>query len=554
MGRGTQSQAEHDKEIEERRKALLEQLSTADRDRYWRGGVLRYKLDSLQQKVYDWLEELDPELREAVLLIARKVGKTYLCVVIASEKAVAEKTQQIFVAESRKQVKEFLIPIFEEVYEDAPDDLRPEYKAHEGAYVFPHNGSRIVLAGAGNMAKANGLRGPFYHRVFIDEAGYNPVLRYLIKSVFLPTMNRIGRGLIISYSNAAMSPSHDVHVLAAEAETNGAYYHATVYDSPAFTEDDIERFARECGGYESSDFLREYMAKATNDEGQAVVPEWPSRARQPWVFDPLEARAKEVQPDTKPGDIKPPLIRQIRRPEFYDIYTIVDDGFDDLVSILAFYWHFDFQIMVVEGEAELHKPTTDLIADAVRTLEEETWGEYWDRCEGLGLSREPFKRRIDASKKSRKDLNRIYGFDFVQAEVGELPAQVKRLRKMVRFGEVVVNPACESLAAHLDSAYWNANRTKFARPSKKPRPGETRYFGHFDHVSSLQLGTGIVDREHDPYPLTHAHPISNRAPFRQPRPEVESPRVVDAAAQEQSLEERFGWLAESRPRMARRRR
>lgn len=469
-------------------------------DYCWRNGVLYHLLDSLQQQIYEWW--WSPELTERVrvAMIGRRVGKTFTFGCIASEIALRNPgSQQHYAAPTAKQVRDFLIPNFRMIFETAPEGLEPIYNAREGAFLFK-NGSKIIVAGCEDMKKAERLRGAYTDCGWIDEAGYNPVLRHVALSILLPMCHNRQGAMVTCYSNAPMSPSHDIMGMADRAKARGAYYHATIYDSPRYSEEDIALVAEEQGGVDTSDFQREYMANCIVDEESSVIPEWQSRSLTFWVPQSDTFRAREATEEDDLQQVHEPLIREVPRPQYYDCYTFMDHGFNDILSIVAAYWDFEQGWLVAEGERELHRPTTDMIAAAVEELEQETWGHYWKFvAENHGWDRRPYKRVADAERKTLVDLQGIYGLPFVKAHMEEIHTQVKRLRGLARRGHLVINPRCENLIAHLDAATWNLQRTAFARPSKEPRPGE-RYFGHFDHVSTLQIAANNIDRNHDPFP------------------------------------------------------
>lgn len=489
-------------------------ISFEENESYWRAGVLRHLLDPLQQALYDWWWALPPDEREAVLLIARRVGKTFLCVCIAIEIALTQpSSQQYFVGPDANHMRGIIAPIFDMIFAGAPDedgmpqpnlaappDLVPKWKDRESTYVF-QNGSKIILTGGGDLKKVRSKRGTFADAVWLDEAGYNDIVRYAVKSVFLPACKGRAPGRVTSLSNAPHSPAHEFMDLVDEAKERGTLRHATIKDSPRYTPEEVAKYAEESGGEESSDFQREYMANVNRvDDEMAIIPEWHSRATGPWIHVADDIKAQPPSPSTPEGLINEPLIREVPRPHYFDIYTTIDDGYNDLVSILTFYFDFDEQRVVVEGEAELYQATTDQIADKIHEVEQETWGEHWEWLEANhGWEGKPYRRIIDANPKTVSDLNKTYGYDFLRANKSDLHGQIKRLRKQFRYGEIVVHPRCTKLALHLKTGIWNTNKTTFARPNKKPRPGKT-YVGHFDHISSLQHGTRMINRGHDPYP------------------------------------------------------
>lgn len=479
---------------------LVPEVSPEENESLWRAGVLFHLLDSLQRELYEWWWSLSEREKQCVALVSRRAGKTFTFVVICCELALRRKVKLHYAAETAKQVREFLLPTFDIILESCPEDLRPVYKRGEGKFYFPSTGSTITLVGCEDKQKADRLRGPYSDGAFIDEAGYNHVLRYVVVSIFRPMLKGRKGARITMYSNAPFSPSHDIVPLMNAAKDRGAFYHATIYDSPRFTDEEIAEEAEAYGGFDSTDFIREYMALVVVDEDTAIMPEWSSREELPWVMTDT-FRARPPEPGDDPEEINPPLVREIPRPAYYDTYTFLDPGFNDLLSLTACYWDYVEQLLVVVAERELYKATTDLIAMAVKEIEQEAWGDYWDWiAQNHGWPTKPYLRVMDRDKRLRADLESDYDLTFTLAVNQDLKKQVADLRRLTRRGGLVVHPRCTGTVAHLRAGYWDTTGNKFARPNKKPPADGSRYYGHFDHISSLQLGYGRVNTSHDPFP------------------------------------------------------
>ena len=109
-------------------------------------------------------------------------------------------------------------PIFTEIIATAPPELRPELVGDEVRF---KNGSRIVFAACEDRAKAERLRGPKSHKIIVDEAGFIPVLKYVVNSVLLFQLAGTG-GKLLMGSSPPDSPAHPFVEFYRSAESAGA--------------------------------------------------------------------------------------------------------------------------------------------------------------------------------------------------------------------------------------------------------------------------------------------------------------------------------------------
>jgi hypothetical protein len=228
----------------------------------WRKHSLRWKLESHQLLAYQRIvKAAERPNSRFVLNASRRWGKTFLLAVLAVEFALRNPNSLILYAgATQKAVKDMILPTFHEIFQDAPDNLRGLLKTQTNQYVFT-NGSRIKLSGldGGRLQK---LRGITAHLIIVDEAGFIDKLKTAVTSVLFPMTSTTGGQMILA-SNAPMTPGHDfVQIFTREAEERGCYLKQTIFDVPKFTKEDIDRFAEACGGYDSSDFQREYLCVA----------------------------------------------------------------------------------------------------------------------------------------------------------------------------------------------------------------------------------------------------------------------------------------------------
>ena len=499
-------------------------LDSRENRALWEQGITFHLLDALQQRIYERWYEMPPAQKRFVALISRRAGKTFTFSCIAIEHAMRKPgSLQHYGAMTTLQVERMLIPAFSTILDTCPDHLKPRIYVRAKKIVWP-NGSELLLGGCEDHQKCDRFRGAYSDNWWIDEAGYIGPLNYLVQSVALPMLHAREGARITMYSNAPYSPAHDIVRFVEMARESDCYFHATVYDSPRYSEQDIEEFAEAAGGKDSAEWKREYGCEIVVDEEHAIIPEWTVRSDDLWV--PIEDsfRARKAEPDDYNEDgstkshVMEPLVREVERPQYFDVYTFIDLGFDpDLTSVLAAYWDFENARLVIEDERELSRMTTDQLAEAIYDIEKSTWEGYWAWQTRIhGAEAKPFQRVIDQDKQMHADLSIMHSLDLTQGSNHDLNSQVNRCRQLVKAGKLVVHPRCVNLIAHLKAGCWDSNRKKFARPHKKPRPNE-RYYGHFDHLQALVLGHAHVQKAHNPFPVVPhgihytTHHISERA-------------------------------------------
>jgi hypothetical protein len=171
----------------------------------------------------------------------------------------------------------------------------------------------VHLFGCDDKRKANRGRGPGAKRAFLDECGFIPFARYVVRSILRPQLLHLkpeeARAALLIGSTPAEQPDHDFTAMAEKAEARGNYANRTIYDNPLLTEEQIKAFieddAKEDGltpeAYvETDDFRREYLAQRVVNKLLLAVPEW-------------EAKREKS------------LVR-VPRPQYFDGFAILDPG------------------------------------------------------------------------------------------------------------------------------------------------------------------------------------------------------------------------------------
>ena len=487
------------KELRELRALISEQERQALRPELvaeaWRRGDLVYKLHDGQRGILQrWSATSFSRL---VLEIARRWGKTWLlCCVSVMVCLRKPGAVVVYGAPTLKHLSAFILPTLEAITRDAPDGLGGSFNTASGEWRFP-NGSVIRLFGCDDKHKADRGRGTGADLAILDEAGFIPLCRYVLKSVLRPqTLHTGGRTLIAS--TPAEEPDHDFTALAERAESRGNYERATIHDNPLLTEEQIAVFIAEDAADEgmapaeyqlTDDFRREYMAERVVNKMLVAVPEWEHQRAQ--------------------------LLVERKRPEYFDGLVSLDFGGADPHFALLGYFDFKRAVTYVEEEVFLHGgETTAELAAALKAAERRCWGvdrwegtvrgafEGYDRLlanlpdemsEAINQSapHQPLARFADHDTQLIRDLYQLHGILFVPTDKSDKRHHVNLLRVAIREGTFEVHPRCKHLDRHLRTTMWKDHRRKdFARKHEE----------HGDGVDTASYLLRNVDPQRNPYP------------------------------------------------------
>ncbi len=473
----------------------------------WRRGELRWKLHADQLAIY--LLIAASSASRFVMEIARRWGKTHLLAVIAIETCLRNPGGRVvYGAPTLKHLAVFILPVFESIIEDAPPECRPVWVASSGHWLFP-NGALIHLFGADDRRKANRGRGPAALLCIFDEAGFTPLLKYILSSIFRPQLLTTG-GRTLLGSTPAEEPEHDFTEIAARAEVNGNYARRTIFDNPRLTPERITAFieedAKEEGftveAYKETDtFRREYLAERVIDQLLVVVPEW------------IDKRGR--------------LFVAVDRPEFFNGMSILDFGGADPHAAHFGYWNAKVNKWVIEDEVLLrHGENTAVLAEAVKAKEKELWGvrawegtlrgvtekptdallaclpDYMAAVLDAEAPKQPFTRWADNDLQLVRDLYDLHGLVFIPTAKDDKALQVNNLRVMFREEQILIHPRCINTDRHLKTTVWKDHK----RRDYRRRGGE-----HGDLVDTLTYGARNLDRR-DPEPADWRDTSTRKSP------------------------------------------
>lgn len=453
---------------QENNKELTPEKVAAQRE-LWRRGLLSFKLDTTQKELYNIFYSSKHKI--LTWLLSRRQGKTYTLCVLALEQCIRKPNSIVkFVSPTKIQVNNNVRPIFRQLLEDCPEDIKPEFRNKDLIYFFP-NGSEIQLAGS-DGGHAEKLRGGDSDLFFVDETGSCSDLGNLLKSILLPTtLITKGRGILAS--TPPRESEHEFLDYIEDAQLKGSLIKKTIDDNPRITGEQRAELIEELGGINSEECRRELFCEIIKDSKSSVLPEFNSV---------LEKR----------------VVKEWPKPPFFDSYEAMDTGGKDFTVLLYGYYDFRADKIVIEDETVIDFQNEDetivKFVKEINTKETKLWtnaisGEY----------RPPHKRVSDIDYiflKGIKDQSKLihYGnqiISFENAQKDNKDAAIASLRIMLSAEKIIIDPKCVTLIRHLHNVKWDKNKTKFARSIDN---------GHYDAVDALIYFVRHVDYKRNPYP------------------------------------------------------
>lgn len=464
----------------------------------WDLGQLAWKLRTYQYGIYEtiWglIERLRggqisaDEFRVGVVVACRKIGKSFLEVLISGEFCIRYPGSIVRItAPTAVEARAIFEPEFEKVFSDCPAHLAPKRRGVDQNWHFP-NKSMIVLKGAD--MKPDRLRGPSSDLNWGDEAAYIHRLQYVVDSVLYPmTINTRGPTILCSTLN--QSPNAEFNEYYRRCKALGQSAVVTIYDA-GFSEAQIQA---EKNAVNASTWAVEYECKEERDPDQTIVPEWtPELAAEATVEAP---RASFEQPELA----------------YWQRLTAGDWGASDNTVILTGYLDFQTQTLWVTGE-ELLQGANVTAGNAARVIR----GLEAADNEARPMAHDaPAIQRVgdhDSSMLQSLQVDQKVTISPI-AKLSTLEAMVNNLRVWIQQGRVKISPKCVNLLACLKHGAWvtaaghnpEAPRKRvFARSALVD--SERRVLGHFDALAAaiyLCLKAQAV-RTRNPLPATFITP------------------------------------------------
>lgn len=447
----------------------------------WRRGQLNWLLDEGEKILYNLF--YNSEHKKQVWVLGRRSGKTYTLVTLALEQCIRQPNSIVkIVSPTKTQCNLNLRPIFSKLLSSCPEDIKPELRQQEFIYYFP-NGSEIQMAGTDN-GHAEKLRGGDAHIVMIDEAGSCKDLKNIVNSVLLPT-TLITRGKIILATTPPKELDHEFNEFWEEAELRGSLVLRTFKENPRLTPEMIAEMTEELGGENTEAFRREMLCQRIKDSSKSVLPE-----ATPELFTEI--------------------VREWKRPPYFDCYEGMDLGLNDLTVVLFGYFDFAADKLIIEQEIvkqgkDLH---LDKLGQEIIATEEALWMNPL-----TNEVRTPYFRVSDHNLVAMNEIRQAtHGrVNFIPARKDDKEAAINHLRMMLGGKKIIIHPRCTTLIRHLQNVKWasDVNRKTYARS-----PDD----GHYDAVDALLYLMRSVIWTKNPYPAhynldTNDLYITNREKF-----------------------------------------
>ncbi len=425
------------------------------KDTLWRRGQLQWKLHSMQLIVYKALRALPKPIREAVVLISRRWGKSYLGVIMALEDCLQNPGVQVFITgPDLKQTRRILAPLIRLICQDAPAGLITQTKSELTWTV----GESTLLIGAFDTALES-FRGLEAFSIYVEETGLADIenYEYTIKSVLRPTLMH-SRGRIHHLTTPPSAENHPfvVHTLP-EAALNKALFTYTIEDNPLLSKEDIEAEIQAAGGRQSSHCRRELFCEIVRDEHRVIIPE---------IADSHCVRLKQ--------------------PDYTYFLTSVDfGGSQDKHALILTYFDFQRNKFCVVDEVFLDINTgTDQVMSSVLQMEKRNKVKW--------LKNQP-KRIIDAQPQTLIDIKRM-GLVCSAPEKGKDSVEdgIQALRVAFLKNQIEIDiDKCPILIQTLKYGMWNKKRDDFQR---------TDALGHCDMLAALSYAFRHTDKFNNPFP------------------------------------------------------
>ncbi len=451
----------------------------------WYRGDLNYLRHSAQLNINKRINESGHQLN--VVLCSRGLGKTYDACLRATETALKKRSRIKIATEFQTDLEALILPNFEAVLEDCPDDLRPVWKASKSKFVFS-NGSEIALIGLDR--KPNGLRGQHgVDLIILEEAGFISKLEQLYRSVIVPTTTHRPECKIVLISTPPESLDHYFWTFVDRAELSGSISIFTIDDNPMLSHEDVARLENEMGGRESTQFQREYLCKRVAEASRMLTPEF-----------------NEKHVATTERDHYFP---------FWIKCSALDSGVRDLTTALWAYYDFHQAKIIIEDELVLggKEVLTKTIFSRTRDIEEyleyQKVRRYADN-NNLILIQDLNQLAHEAKVESGHQDASIH---WVPTRKDSIEASVNLVRTWLNAGRVVIHPRCKHLIGTLKTALWNKQRTDFQRSA---------VYGHADALMSLVYLIRNVDQHTYLVPQSFQADLNNSIVFER---KTQSPSV-----------------------------
>jgi hypothetical protein len=427
----------------------------------WRRGDLSSFLRPHGQRqayefIHQWNRTRPDEMGPLVLNCHRRMGKSYLLVLLAIERCLRFENQIVrYGSPTFVQTQEIVEPLIRQILQTCPDDLKPEKKAHSLMF---ENGSQLILIGCAESADNH--RGKKSHVVILDECADIDNAKYIVESVFSWHFAGLERPLFVLSSTPPRIVDHPFRTMAEEALRENRYLKITTSENADWSERDDRMLSAITHGKETTAWKREAECEFVTDAEILIVPEFAHVRNQVVV-------ANHPWPT-----------------HFYPLAS-ADVGYVDFFACLFGYVDFLEQKLIVEDEVVTKRKNTGEIVELIRAKEKALYGSHPS----------DIRRIADATPREIADLTQVYHLPFQAAERHDRESQLAVMRHNLAQGKIVIQERCRNLILQLGSGVRDKNG-KFER-------SET--LGHCDAVAALVYMNRMASWHSNPYPRSGFH-------------------------------------------------
>ena len=441
-----------------------------------RGAPFRPPLRAVQNEIYKAVYASTPEDRIFYIECSRRLGKTYLLLVIAIIFCNSRPGLWVrYAGPTYRQLEDMIKPVFYNLWKYIAEPYRP--KSTDRYFVFP-NMSRISF-GAADVPDS--LRGSEADLIIIDEAGFVKNLKYLIDEILdpmlqgKPFMKEGFHGKMLIGTTPAREADHYSNELSIIKETEGNYIRRDIFTRDDMPQEELQAIIKKHGGVNSPSFMREYRALRVIDETLTVVPEYHEFEERTIIEDFSDTR-----------------------PDLYDSYTVGDIGFSrDLSAVLLGYYNYkEATLYILDEIVGYGIRSRDL---CLRICEKEKENQLENNLFVRSLeTREVHIDAINSYDFLEMNVPRSHDhhtqstgyFSQVKTPPGAFIARIHKARQGLFEGRVKIYSRCKNLRGHLKAATWGAKHS--LKRSEK--------YGHFDALMAFVYMVDAVNELKNPYP------------------------------------------------------
>ncbi len=495
----------------------------------WTRGNLAYKLDPSQLQIRAareaaWkpiapltptelaalpIEERTKRANVSIVffeLCARGWGKTFEELVWLLEVGLTTKGGRMLFASPLRDdaivTAKDILDLF--ILTDAPDDVKPVWRAGDAEYFFPSTEAVLRFRGVNNESRER-LRGPGYHAVVLDECGTMDNLKSVL-GIVEPIASRLGGKVLLS-TTPAETPGHESKEIYDECFARGVSACFTLLDNARLTWDGKAAALMEGVGAEDPADVPAILSGA-------MLPRKTKTRRERWCLWVAESD-KMVHPAWP--DLEKELTAPAKRPRpaFFHAFEALDVGFIDRTGWLAGYVDFDEAQIVIEDEFLLSRASTQDIADAIEAHERGLWGP----TRVTGGQKQPVKRVSDVDHRLIQDLRSQHSLEFRAIEKKNFDSDINLVNVLISSKQLLVSEKCVHLRKQLREGVFAKSGRDMARDALG---------GHYDLLAALRYGCRIANLRLDPFPPGFKHKPRNAEEFLDVPPEKKASLLPDS--------------------------